>query len=145
MVAEVTQIVEHVKELLSRRDQGFRDITAYLTFQKEEMQKRSDDEKSVLYDIVQGLEKLSVSVSTIKNIKIPNGITHKELKEVFAHSLETIEKFFQSQNDIPERTEYEWTNGRMTKATEFFVDYELVYEFSYDREGNLISHTVTKR
>jgi hypothetical protein len=103
IVENANLVLADVRELLSRRDQGFRDLHAYLEFQRHELEKQSDKYQSVFYDIVEELGKISKALQATQKVSIANPskirITKTEIKLAFIEALETIEKIPLLQGD----------------------------------------------
>jgi len=146
MIKEVTAVVTHVKELLAHRDQGFRDISAYLENQTKHLDFKDDTQEAIYRDILGAIKALinnlgkEVSIKNASEVKL----TKSELKSAFIDALDSVEKILISQNELAYNTEYEWSGDRLTKITEKYEGFNLVTTLKYNSFGHIISETIEK-
>lgn len=145
---EIQKLLEGVRALIERRDQGFRDLTAYLDYNKELAEKKAGENSIIYLDFVEALQNLTRRLSANQKVSITNAarlkLTKAEMREAFAEALEKLQDIVINQNVIPGQVDYIRKNGLLEKIIEFYDDFKLITEFTRGRDGKVVSHRTTK-
>ena len=140
---DIQGIVIEVKEILSRRDQGFRDLHAYLEFQRMELNKGFDVNEQVISRVLDGIEKLSTSLKLTQKVSVtnPNAVklSKADIRDAFIDSLDTVQKLLQSQNELPDSVNlgYDARTKSVNRIEELYPDHRIVTSIRYDNFGNV--------
>lgn len=147
VLENMTELIAGFRSLLERRDQGFRDLHAYLEFQKSEIEKKGDDSNAFTLSVIDSIEELSKSLQKTQKVSITNPMSLKmsssELKKAFSESLDTVTKLLHSINEIPNSGSVMHSRYGVSKIEESYGDYIKTTTYTYDELGRLKGWTTT--